>query len=71
MRRLPGLAGCGAFWPRPQVLKFRCQPAGTLLGGITFRNVLVRYDRANQRVGFGPGGPGWGWTLLCTPRFGS
>lgn len=29
--------------------------AGTLLGGITFRNVLVQYDRANGRVGFGPG----------------
>lgn len=28
--------------------------AGTLLGGITFRNVLVQYDRANSRVGFGP-----------------
>ncbi|KAL4433645.1 hypothetical protein ABPG75_000086 [Micractinium tetrahymenae] len=28
--------------------------AGTLLGGITFRNVLVQYDRANRRVGFGP-----------------
>ncbi|KAL4450641.1 hypothetical protein ABPG77_000997 [Micractinium sp. CCAP 211/92] len=28
--------------------------AGTLLGGITFRNVLVQYDRANGRVGFGP-----------------
>eukprot|EP00887_Chlorella_sp_A99_P005894 scaffold1.g5894.t1 len=27
---------------------------GTLLGGITFRNVLVRYDRANRRVGFAP-----------------
>ncbi|PSC67812.1 acid protease [Micractinium conductrix] len=27
---------------------------GTLLGGITFRNVLVRYDRANKQVGFGP-----------------
>lgn len=27
--------------------------AGTLLGGITFRNVLVQYDRANGRVGFG------------------
>ena len=26
---------------------------GTLLGGITFRNVLVKYDRARQRVGFG------------------
>ena len=25
---------------------------GTLLGGITFRNVLVRYDRAARRVGF-------------------
>lgn len=28
--------------------------AGTLLGGITFRNVLVRYDRGSRRVGFGP-----------------
>jgi hypothetical protein len=27
--------------------------AGTLLGGITFRNVLVQYDRQNERVGFG------------------
>lgn len=26
---------------------------GTLLGGITFRNVLVRYDRGARRVGFG------------------
>lgn len=26
---------------------------GTLLGGITFRNVLVQYDRRNARVGFG------------------
>lgn len=32
-----------------------CCLAGTLLGGITFRNVLVRYDRANKRIGFGPG----------------
>ena len=34
---------------------FDNRAAGTLLGGITFRNVLVRYDRANRRVGFGPG----------------
>lgn len=27
--------------------------SGTLLGGITFRNILVQYDRRNQRVGFG------------------
>ena len=27
--------------------------AGTLLGGITFRNVLVEYDRGNKRIGFG------------------
>lgn len=27
-------------------------PAGTLLGGITFRDVLVRYDRGSRRVGF-------------------
>ena len=27
--------------------------AGTLLGGITFRNVLVQYDRENRRIGFG------------------
>lgn len=27
--------------------------AGTLLGGITFRNVLVNYDRRNKRIGFG------------------
>ena len=26
---------------------------GTLLGGITFRDVLVRYDRGARRVGFG------------------
>lgn len=37
-----------------------CLAAGTLLGGITFRNVLVRFDRANRRVGFGPGGHGLG-----------
>ena len=38
------------------VVRCRCAtPAGTLLGGITFRNVLVRYDRANKQVGFGPG----------------
>ena len=35
--------------------------AGTLLGGITFRNVLVRYDRANRRIGFGPGAAPAGW----------
>lgn len=34
--------------------------AGTLLGGITFRNVLVRFDRASRRVGFGPGEHGCG-----------
>ena len=28
--------------------------AGTLLGGITFRDVLVQYDRGNGRVGFAP-----------------
>eukprot|EP00890_Picochlorum_soloecismus_P005382 jgi/Picsp_1/5845/NSC_03204-R1_pepsin-type aspartyl protease len=27
--------------------------AGTLLGGITFRNILVNYDRRNRRIGFG------------------
>lgn len=27
--------------------------AGTLLGGITFRNILVQYDRKNKRIGFG------------------
>ncbi|KAK9808761.1 hypothetical protein WJX72_003142 [[Myrmecia] bisecta] len=27
--------------------------SGTLLGGITFRDVLVQYDRRNQRAGFG------------------
>ena len=27
--------------------------AGTLLGGISFRNVLVQYDRRNRRVGMG------------------
>jgi len=28
--------------------------SGTLLGGISFRNILVQYDRRNRRVGFGP-----------------
>ncbi|BDA43922.1 Aspartic proteinase Asp1 [Coccomyxa sp. Obi] len=27
--------------------------SGTLLGGISFRNILVQYDRRNRRVGFG------------------
>ena len=27
--------------------------SGTLLGGITFRNILVQYDRKNRRIGFG------------------
>ncbi|KAL3138709.1 hypothetical protein ABBQ32_006464 [Trebouxia sp. C0010 RCD-2024] len=28
--------------------------SGTLIGGITFRDTLVQYDRRNNRVGFGP-----------------
>ncbi len=39
-------------WP-PHSLWPKQMAAGTLLGGITFRNVLVRYDRANRHVGFG------------------
>lgn len=27
--------------------------SGTLLGGVTFRNIMVQYDRRNRRVGFG------------------
>lgn len=27
--------------------------SGTLLGGISFRNIMVQYDRRNRRVGFG------------------
>ena len=27
--------------------------SGTLLGGISFRNILVQYDRRYRRVGFG------------------
>lgn len=61
--QLPAIPRVAACIPRvcdhhPECIFAKCvlpSPAGTLLGGITFRNVLVRYDRANKQVGFGPG----------------
>lgn len=47
---------CPGGYPQkcPHAHRFPALPAaaGTVLGGITFRNVLVQYDLQNGRAGF-------------------
>ena len=45
---------CLAPPPAAAAAAARLDCAGAVLGGITFRNVLVQYDLVGRRVGFGP-----------------